>query len=149
MPSTNAFNNSQDELFVQQFTNSPYLIHYSWLKHRKHCNMPASHPKIYYYHFFFFLGLHLWHMKVLKLGVKSELQLLAYATTTAIAMPDPSCICDLHHSSLQHQILNPLSKAGDQTPNLMVPSQICFCCATTRTPKNSFETAFFFFFSNL
>ena len=76
--------------------------------------MPASHPKIYYYHFFFFLGLHLWHMKVLKLGVKSELQLLAYATTTAIATPDPSCICDLHHSSLQHQILNPLSKARDQ-----------------------------------
>ena len=37
--------------------------------------------------FFFFLWPHLWHM------VKSELQLLAYATVTAT--PDLSCICDL------------------------------------------------------
>ena len=28
-------------------------------------------------------------------GTKSELQLLAY--TTAVAMPDPRRICDLHH----------------------------------------------------
>ena len=34
---------------------------------------------------FFFLGLHPRHMEVPKLGVKSELQLPAYAT----AMPDP------------------------------------------------------------
>ena len=33
--------------------------------------------------FFVFLGLHSWHMKVPRLGVKSELQLLAYTTTTA------------------------------------------------------------------
>ena len=36
---------------------------------------------------------------------------------------------DLHHRSRQCQIPNPLSKARDQTRNLMVPSQICFCCA--------------------
>ena len=48
-----------------------------------------------------------------KLGVKLELQLPAY--TTAIAMRDPSHICDLHHSSRQCQILNPLSEARDQT----------------------------------
>ena len=41
--------------------------------------------------FLFFLGPHLWHMEVTRLGVKSELQLLAY--TTATAMPDPSHIC--------------------------------------------------------
>ena len=35
-----------------------------------------------------------------------------------------SYICDLHHSSQQHQILNPLSEARDQTYNLMVPSWI-------------------------
>ena len=29
--------------------------------------------------FFVFLGLHAWHMEVPMLGVKSELQLLAYA----------------------------------------------------------------------
>ena len=46
-----------------------------------------------------------------QLGVKSELQLPAYATATA--MPGPSHICDLHHSSWQHQNLNPLRKARD------------------------------------
>ena len=47
------------------------------------------------------------------LGVKLELQLLAYATATA--MPDPNHICDLHHSVRQHKILNTLSVARDQT----------------------------------
>ena len=36
---------------------------------------------------------------------------------------------------LQHQILNPLGKARDQTRNLIVPSQICFHCTTTGTPR--------------
>ena len=44
-----------------------------------------------------------------------ELQLLAYT----IAMPDPSHICDLHHRLWQHVILNPLSKARDQTCIIM------------------------------
>ena len=35
-----------------------------------------------------------------------------------------SCVCDLHHSSQQRRILNPLSKARDRTHNLTVPSQI-------------------------
>ena len=38
---------------------------------------------------FVFLGLHLRHMEFTRLGAKSELQLLAY--TTASAMQDPSC----------------------------------------------------------
>ena len=58
-----------------------------------------------------FLGPHPWHMEVPRLGVKLELQLLAYATATAT--PDPRRICALHYSSWQHQILNPLSKARD------------------------------------
>ena len=45
------------------------------------------------------LGLLSWHMEVPRLGVESELQLPAYITATA--MPDPSCVCDLHHSSRQ------------------------------------------------
>ena len=60
---------------------------------------------------FFLGGAHPWHMEVPRLGVKSELQLLAYAT--AIAMRDPSHVCDVHHSSRQHQILNPLSESRD------------------------------------
>ena len=42
-------------------------------------------------------------MEVPRLGVEFELQPLAYIT--AIATPDPSLVCDLHHSSRQHQIL--------------------------------------------
>ena len=49
------------------------------------------------YLFLSFLGLHLQHVEVPRLRVKSELQLLAYATATATS--DLSCVCDLHHRS--------------------------------------------------
>ena len=83
---------------------------------------------------FCFLGLHLKHMEVPRLGVQSELQLPAY--TTATATQDPSCVCNLHPSSRQCRILNPLIEASDRTPNLMVPSRIRFHCATPRTPPD-------------
>ena len=57
-------------------------------------------------------------MEVPRLGVKSELQLLAY--TAARAIPNLSCVCDLHYSSQQRLILNPLSEARDQTCILVV-----------------------------
>ena len=44
----------------------------------------------------------------------------------------------LHHSSQQYQILNPLSEARDGTCILMDASQIRFCCATMGTPRNYF-----------
>ena len=72
------------------------------------------------------------HMEISRLAVEWELQLPDY--TTATAMPDLSHICDLHHSSWQHQILNPLIKLRDQTHNLMVPSQIRFHCTSMGTP---------------
>ena len=69
-----------------------------------------------------------------RLGVKSELQLLAY--TTATATQDPSSMCDLYHSARQHQILlNPLREARDRTPHLTAPRQIRFHCATTGAPE--------------
>ena len=61
-------------------------------------------------------------MEILRLGVKLELELLPY--TTATAMQDPSRAFDLHHSSRQRRILNPLNEARDRTHNLMVPSRI-------------------------
>ena len=48
---------------------------------------------------------------------KLELQLQAY--TTAWAMRDLSCVCDLHHSSQQCQISDPQSEVKDQTHILM------------------------------
>ena len=71
---------------------------------------------------FAFLGPHLQHMEVPRLEVKSELQLLAYATATA--MRDPSRIYSLHHSSWQRQIFNPQSEVRDQTRILMDPSLV-------------------------
>ena len=62
------------------------------------------------------------HVEVPRLRVYSELLLLAYARATA--MPDPSRVCNLHHSSWQHWILNSLSKAWDRTCNVMDPSWI-------------------------
>ena len=77
-----------------------------------------------------FLGLLPRHMEVPRPEVKVELQLLAYATATW----DRSHICDLHHSSWQHLIPNPLIKARDGTRNFMVPSWIRFCCTMMGTP---------------
>ena len=50
--------------------------------------------------FFFFLGPYPQHMEVPGLGVKSELQLPAYATATGT--PDPSYTCNRHCSFRQH-----------------------------------------------
>ena len=72
-------------------------------------------PSFFFFFFFFFvfffIGPHLQHMEIPRLGVESELQLLAY--TTATAMQDPSRACNLHHSSRQCQIPNPLNEARD------------------------------------
>ena len=46
------------------------------------------------------------------------------ASTTAPAMQDLSRVCELHHSSWQGQILNPLSKARNRTHVLMAARQV-------------------------
>ena len=61
--------------------------------------------------YFLLFRLHLWHMKVTRLGAESELQLQAYATATATW--HLSHVSQLHHSSRQYQIHNPLSEARD------------------------------------
>ena len=72
---------------------------------------------------FFFLGPHLHHVEVPRLGVESVVQLPAYTT----AMPDPSHIYDPHLSSWQSKILNPLSGTRDQTRILMDTSRVHYC----------------------
>ena len=74
---------------------------------------------------FCFLGQRPQHMEVPRLG-------LAYATATATW--DLSHVCNLNLSSQQRQILNPLSKARDQTRILMDTSWIHFHCTTMGTP---------------
>ena len=60
-------------------------------------------------------------------------------------MQDLSHICDLHHSSWQCQILNPLSKARDQTCILMNLSQVPYCWAAMGTPRSLFFFSFLSF----
>ena len=64
--------------------NSPKIWMIFWS--RAHLFVPSAKilckREILFFFFFFFLGPHLWHMEVPKLGVKLELQLLAYATAT-------------------------------------------------------------------
>ena len=50
-------------------------------------------------------------MDVPRLGVEPELQLPAYSTATAT--PDLSHVCDLHFSSQQYRISDPLSEFRD------------------------------------
>ena len=49
-------------------------------------------------------------------------------------MQDPNHVCNLHHSSQQHGILNLLSKARDQTCIFMDPSQVRYCWAMKELP---------------
>ena len=72
------------------------------------------------------------HVEVPRLGVKLDLQLPPY--TTATATQDLRCVCDLHHSSQQHPIFNPLREARDWTHILMVTNQVCYHWATTWIP---------------
>ena len=76
-----------------------------------HWSLQLSYNILCYFLFLSFLGPHPRHMEVPRLGVQLELQPLD--GTTATATPDPSCVCDLHHSSWQHRLLNPLSEARD------------------------------------
>lgn len=64
----------------------------------------------------------MWHTEAPRLGVEEELQLPAY--TPATATQDPSHLCDLHYSHKQQWILSSLSKARDQTHNLMDTSRV-------------------------
>ena len=64
----------------------------------------------------------MWHREVRRLEVQLKLQLLAY--TTGTATQDLSHVYNLYHSSLQHQIFNPLSKTRDRTCILMDTSRV-------------------------
>ena len=60
----------------------------------------------FFFFFSVFLGPHPRHMEVPRLGIKLELQPLA------TAMPDPSFVCDLHHSLWQYRSLTYWARPG-------------------------------------
>ena len=85
-------------------------------------------------------------------AVASSLYLSVY--TTATAMPDTSHIWDLHHSSQQCRIPNPLTEARDWTHILKYASWVHYRWAMPGTPLTYFFSllyteTFFFLFRNL
>ena len=86
--------------------------------------------------FFDFLGPHLQHMEVCRLGVQSELQLPAYTTVCSNARSKP-CLWPIPQL-MAVQIPDPLSDAGDWTLILMDSSWIRFCCIMKGTPHDGF-----------
>ena len=68
---------------------------------------------------FVYLGLHLRHLEVLRLGVESQLQQLAYTP-----QPQQHQIRAMSASSQQSQILNALRKARDRTHVLMDTNRV-------------------------
>ena len=69
-----------------------------------------------------FLGPHPRHVEVPRLG--GRIGAVATGLRHSHRTWDLSCICDLYHSSRQHQILNPLGKARNPTCSLTVPGWI-------------------------
>ena len=86
------------------------------------CTTMGTPWTLFFSFFLYFLGLHLQHMEVPRLGVELKPQLPAYVTATA--MLDPSLVCHLHHSLQQRQILNLPSEARDRTRILMDTSWV-------------------------
>ena len=74
------------------------LIASQWQKEK----LEGCNPAIFFF-LVFFLGPHLSHMEVPRLGVKFELWLPAYITATATL--DPSCVSNL--CLQQHWIILP------------------------------------------
>ena len=81
--------------------------------------------------------------EVPRLGVELELQLPAYITES----PDPSCVCNLHHSSWQCWILNPLSEARNRTCILMDTIGSYPAEPQRELPWDFFNDFYFFYYS--
>ena len=113
---------SYNNILCWGFVSTPASV-VPWIK----CAMTCWPPLVWqcappFSGIFVFLGPHLKHTEVPRLGVESELQLPAYPTPTATW--DPNNIFNLYHGSRQRQILNPVNEARDQTRVLMDASQV-------------------------
>ena len=89
-------------------------------------------PAKWFGHIYIFFSFSYYYIYIF-FQARDQIGATAISLCTATATQDPSHVCNLHHSSRQCWMLNPLSEVRDQTYNLVVPSQIHFHCATTGT----------------
>ena len=87
---------------------------------------------------FSFLGLHLCHMEGSQ--ARGPIRAATGSPCHSHTRSDPSCVCDLHHRSWQHRILNPLSGVRDRTSILMDASWVCYHWTMKETPGNKLST---------
>ena len=67
----------------------------------------------------FFFAFFLFRAKPTACGSSRARGRITNNTVSATATQDPSRVCNLHHSSGQHRLLNPQSESRDRTPALM------------------------------
>ena len=88
-----------------------------------HCRSWQRWILIFLIYFILFLVFCLFRASSVAYGgsqTRGRIGAVASSPHHTTAVQDPSCICNLHHSSKQCQILNPLSGARDQT-------WVCYC----------------------
>ena len=118
--------------FIKSFSTMEYLLKFSFFS-REFSFRLCSSSDLYDTVLFCFVCFVLFVFPVLFRAVP-----IAYGGSQTGGLIE-AVAAGLRHSSRQHQILNPLSKARDPTCSLMVPSQIRFRCATTGTPTVYFK----------
>ena len=118
-----AYRRSQSKDWIQAAAAATTDLLTHWLRSNLCLCSDLSHCSWILF-FFFFLMPHL--------GVISGLQLPAY--TTATAMLDLACLCNVYHSSWQHWVLSPLSRPGTEPTSSWMLVGFLTCWDTVGTP---------------
>ena len=106
-----------------------------------HLALEFSYLFSFSFFLFSFLGPHLWHVEVPRLGVGATAVGLQHSYSNTASKPHLWSTLHL----VARQILNPLGKARDWTHIFMDTSWVCYCWAMTETPN--FLTSLFFAYS--
>ena len=109
---------------------------------------PSNHPStsfVFFLSFFFVFSVFFFRAATSAYGgsqARGQIRAVATSLHHGHRTPDPSRICDPHHSSWQRRILNTRSEARDRTRNLMVPRRI-----VSAVPQRGLPTFYFYKFN--